>query len=135
MSNWDDVHVQPPQGGGLLDGLLVHQAAVQPPQPNGDDSRMQDRMQDVTQDNDLLSFVQQAPVQQAQDRVLPQPLPVGPIGPPLGGSYPPGVGSTAATGAAAPSANGYLGGLFSGKIGGSAASWTRSGTPVLQYWK
>ena len=125
MSNWDDVHVQPPQGGGLLDGLLVHQAAVPPavppPQPNGDDSRMQD-----VQNDDLLSYlqpapvqqapVQSAPVQQAQDRVLPQPLPVGPIGPPLGGSYLPGAGG-AATGAA-PSPSGYLGGVFSGKGGG-----------------
>ena len=99
MSNWDDVHVQPPQGGGLLDGLLVHQAAVPPavppPQPNGDDSHMQDVN---------------------QDRLLPQPLPVGPVGPPLGGSYLPGAGG-AATGAA-PSPSGYLGGVFSGQGGG-----------------
>ena len=104
MSNWDDVHRQPPNGGGLLDGLLVHQAAVQPVQPqppqvNGEDSRM-----------------------------LPEPLPVGPVGPPLGGLYLPGSGGAAATGAGAPDANGYRCGVFSGK---GAAGCARSGTPVL----
>ena len=107
MSNWNDVHVPPPQGGGLLDGLLVHQAAVQPvqpqpPQPNGEDAHMQNAPPDA--------FV--------QGRTLPQPLPVGPVGPPLGGLYLPGSGGAPATGAGAPDANGYRCGVFSGKGGG-----------------
>ena len=102
MSNWSDVHAQPPNGGGLLDGLLVHQAAVQPPQPNGEDARMPNAPPDAF----------------AQGRTLPQPLPVGPVGSPLGGLYPPGSGGAAATGAGAPDANGYKGGVFIGKGGG-----------------
>ena len=50
MSNWDDVHHQPSQGGGLLNGLLSHitgargcpeASARAPPQPNGGDAHMQ----------------------------------------------------------------------------------------------